>query len=252
MDCAQPAGRFHRTCPAGAASSDPQDLRRERAHRLRHRRPALRGVESWLYDLVLALGREPGVEPVVVNVSGTGIRHQEFLQAGVEVHAAGSSLSCLSTHRLDTAIRLRGLLKSICPHVVHTLHFSGNYFGRLACLGLDIPVVVHLRNIKRERKAHRRWADKILSFATDRYLCVSRQVADTVRLDHNAARRPVQVLYNAVDLAKLDVPPADLSAFRRGNERVLLAVDGWLSRRTICSCCGFSPGSWNVVPTRCS
>jgi glycosyltransferase involved in cell wall biosynthesis len=182
------------------------------------------GVESWLFDVAHKLRQMPGVEPVIINVSGTGVRHAEYLESGLTVFSAGDSKSCLNTHRLGTVCKLRKILKSVAPDIIHTLHFSGDYFGRLASIGMGIPVVTHIRNIKHERKTHRVWANKILSYRTDIYLCVSGEVVDTVQQDHNLAGRPVQVLYNAADLVKLDVPPHDLDAMGLGQGKTILAL----------------------------
>ena len=170
------------------------------------------GVESWLFDLTHALLRRPDISPTIVNVSGTGVRHPEFVASGLDVRTIGHSTDCLKTTRLDTALRLRALLKELQPDIVHTVHFSADYFGRLAALGLKVPVITHIRNTKHERSLHRRLASKLLSFRTDLYLAVSHGAAQTIRTDHNLAGRDVVVVYNALDLAKLRVPPAALPA----------------------------------------
>ncbi|MGE4296909.1 MAG: glycosyltransferase [Desulfovibrionaceae bacterium] len=170
------------------------------------------GVESWLFDLATLLKRRPDVKATIINVSGTGIRHNDFVAAGFDVRCVGDSTDCLKTSRLGTARTLRALIRDMAPDIVHTVHFSADYFARLACLGLDVPVITHIRNIKHERKFHRRLANKLLSFRTDLYLAVSQGAADTIRTDHNLARRPVKVVYNAIDLDKLHVPPAPLPA----------------------------------------
>ncbi|MBG0777357.1 MAG: glycosyltransferase [Desulfovibrionaceae bacterium] len=182
------------------------------------------GVESWLFDTCHALRAAGEIEPVVVNVSGTGVRLQDYVDSGLDVRCVGSSTHDLATHRLGTAVKLRAVLRDIAPDIVHTLHFSGDYFGRLAALGLGVPVITHIRNVKREKKWTRVAANKLLSRATDLYLCVSRGAAETVALDHNAAGRPVRVLYNAIDQAKLDVPPRDMSDMGGPGKKTLLAV----------------------------
>lgn len=107
----------------------------------------------------------------------------------------------MKTHRLGTVLALRRLLRRERPDIVHTLHFSGDYFGRLAALGL---VFLHHAPAQHSaRKVSRRLINKLLSFATDRYLSVSGAVAETVARDHNLAGRPSDVLYNALDPAKL-------------------------------------------------
>lgn len=168
------------------------------------------GVENWLYDLCARLEGDPRIEAHVVNVSGTGRKGAEFERAGFAVSSCGSSKKALKTSNLATLRCVRAELRRIRPHVVHTLQFSGDYFGRLAALGLSVPVITHIRNVKSERKLRRRLINKALSFATDLYLSVSEAAVATIDREHNLAGRPVRVLHNAVEPAKLDVAPHDL------------------------------------------
>lgn len=170
------------------------------------------GVENWLLDLTTAMLAKGGYDPLVVNLSGTGVMAPLFEQAGVRVANVGGSKKALGTHRLDTLRKTRRLLRSEQPRIVHTAHFHGDYFGRLAAAGLGVPVVSHLRNIKREKKPFRRMANKVLSRFTSCYLSVSKAVAEVVAQDHNVACRPSLVLYNALNPAKLAAPPLDLRA----------------------------------------
>jgi glycosyltransferase involved in cell wall biosynthesis len=182
------------------------------------------GVENWLYDLGLAFQDDPDVEAHIINVSGTGRKTREFFDAGLHVVCTSDSKKVLKTQRLSTASNVRKELVRIRPHIVHTLQFSGDYFGRLAAWGLGVPVITHIRNVKSERKLHRRLINKLLSFRTDLYLSVSKAALETIRREHNLARRPMQVLYNAVDPDKLDVPAHDLQALFGLDGPVILGV----------------------------
>ena len=186
------------------------------------------GVENWLFDLARALRGDDDpdftIEARILNVSGTGRKMADFRAAGIEVLTAGDSTKALKTSNLSTIRRVRRILREIGPDIVHTLQFSGDYFGRLGALGLGAPVVTHIRNMKSEGKLRRRLINKALSFATTRYLAVSRAAARTVEREHNLARRPVQVLYNGVDPDKLDAPPLDLRAAHGLTGPVILGV----------------------------
>lgn len=182
------------------------------------------GVENWLLDLCKALKGDTEVEPVVINLSGTGVLMDTYHEAGVDVISIGRNKSAINTHRLDTVVKLRRVLQALDVDVVHTLHFSGNFFGRLASLGLGIPVVVHLRNIKSEKKPRRIWFNRFLSRFTSRYLAVSEAVVETIQREHNVAGKPVQVLYNAVNPEKLDVDPFDLKRKYGLEGKVIIGV----------------------------
>lgn len=191
------------------------------------------GVESWLLDLSCRLKRDSIHQCRVFNVSGTGIKLEEYRDRGIDVVCIGNSDASIATHRIDTALRLRSQLATYAPDIIHTLHFSGDYFGRIAALGMDVPVVSHLRNIKRERKFKRRLANKLLSGATDLYLSVSGAVSEVVEKDHNLFRRPSKVLYNAVDPAKLDVPPHDLAAMYGVSGKVIVGVGRYVAQKNL-------------------
>lgn len=182
------------------------------------------GVENWLYDLGLALANDSEVEAHIVNVSGTGRKTQEFFDAGLRVVCTADNKKALKTQRLSTVRNVRAELRRIQPHIVHTLQFSGDYFGRLAAWGLGVPVITHIRNVKSEQKLHRRVINRLLSFRTDLYLSVSKAAQETIRREHNIAHRPMQVLYNAVEPSKLDVPAHDLATMFGLDGPVILGV----------------------------
>ncbi|MGE4293573.1 MAG: glycosyltransferase [Desulfovibrio sp.] len=182
------------------------------------------GVENWLYDLGLALKDDPDLEAHIINVSGTGRKTQEFFDAGLRVVCTADTKKALKTQRLSTAQNVRKELQRIRPHLVHTLQFSGDYFGRLAAWGLGVPVITHIRNVKSERTLRRRWINRLLSFRTDLYLSVSKAALETIRREHNLARRPMQVLYNAVEPSKLDVAPHDFRTLFGLEGPVILGV----------------------------
>lgn len=182
------------------------------------------GVENWLFDIALRLKGMSSHQCRIFNVSGIGLKLPEFQAAGLDVVCIGSSDASTSTHRFDTALRLRRELKKYSPDIVHTLHFGGDYFGRIASLGLGSSIVTHIRNVKREKKFFRRVANKALSLVTDAYISTSRAVDEIVDLDHNVFHRKKYVLHNAVDTGRLDCKPHDLHAMYGLSGRILLGL----------------------------
>ena len=198
------------------------------------------GIESSLYHLCLEYGKSGLVRPRVFNLSGTGQLASEYARAGIDVvdvvdvaDVVEGDIRAIASHRLDTTLKLRKLLKAFAPDVIHTMHFSANHHGRLAALGLGIPVITHIHNIKRERKLERRLSDKLLSCATTEYLAVSRAVADVVREDHNLVDRPVRVLYNVVTPGQMDFPPLDFKAEYGITGPVALAVSRYVPQKNL-------------------
>ena len=170
------------------------------------------GIERWLCDLNLEYMQSGLVQGRVFNLSGTGELLPQYVAAGIDVECLAGSVRAIASHRLDMALRLRKRLKAFAPDIIHSMHFTANHHGRIASLGLGIPHIVHLRNVKHERKTARRLSDKLLSYATTVYLAVSGAVAEVVRTDHNLAGRPVRVLYNALTPSRLDFAPLDVRA----------------------------------------
>lgn len=181
------------------------------------------GVERWLYDLNREFSRTGQVEGCVFNLSGTGNLQPEYLAAGIRVQSLDLGLEGLSTRALATPLRLRRALKAFQPDIIHTMHFSANYHGRLASIGLGRPVLTHIHNIKHEKKHFRKLADKALSRLTTAYIGVSRAVNEVIQSDHNRAGVPVHLLYNAIDPRIFDaytqLPESDLG--KPGTARIL-------------------------------
>lgn len=190
------------------------------------------GVESWLLDLTCRFKDIPGIEAVVINVSGTGIKAPEYEAAGIRVINICDSKKGLKTFKVGTVLKLRKCLKEISPDIIHTLHFSGDYFGRLAAAGLGVPVVTHIRNIKRQKKKFRRFANRFLCRFTDVFLSVSKQAeTECVALDHNVCGKPSLVFYNAADSEKLDIEGIDLKSEFGARDFVIAGVGRFVPQK---------------------
>ncbi len=189
------------------------------------------GVENWLFDIALKMQASDAYECRIFNVSGMGLKLPEFQAAGFDVVCIGGSDRSTATHRLDTALRLRAELKKYDPHLIHTLHFSGDYFGRIAALGLRVPVLTNIRNVKRETKPFRRFSNKLLSYATEAYLSNSRAVDAVVKLDHNIGRRRQFLLHNAIDTRRLDCGPYDLRAMFGLHGKIVVGIGRYVEQK---------------------
>lgn len=189
------------------------------------------GVESWLFDIALRIKKTELYECRIFNVSGTGVKMPEFRDAEIDVVCIGSSNASASTHRIDTILKLRKKLKNYSPDIIHTLHFGGDYFGRLAAIGLKIPVVTHIRNIKREKKISRRFFNKFLSLFTDAYISISKAVGDVVERDHNLFKRRHFLLYNGFDANRLECESHDLRAMYGISGAVVIGIGRYVEQK---------------------
>ncbi len=189
------------------------------------------GVENWLFDLVSKLQTDAEIEPVVINISGTGEKVKDFIAANLPLINLNQGKKGLNTYRLDTVLKLRKVLRQIKPDIVHTLHFSGDYFGRLASLNLSTRVITHLHNIKREQKTHRRLANKLLSFGTDAYIGNSKAVMSIIKKDHNFARRECFLLYNSIKFERLDVKPILRGKYNLEDKKIVMGIGRFVEQK---------------------
>ncbi|UOD33901.1 glycosyltransferase [Deferribacteraceae bacterium V6Fe1] len=158
------------------------------------------GIENLIFDISMACKNRDNIEVIIINISGTGEKINDFIENGIKVINLFNSKNGLKVYKISTIMKLRKLIKELNPDIIHTMQFSGDYFGRLASIRLKIPIITHIHNIKRERHLHRRIINKLLSYKTNLYISVSKSVKDLVEKDHNIAGRKNIVLYNAINL----------------------------------------------------
>jgi glycosyltransferase involved in cell wall biosynthesis len=110
--------------------------------------------------------------------------------------------------------RLRAALQSFAPHVLHTVLWPGNSYGRLAALGLSIPVVIAAeRNVVR----YKRWQvllERVLDRRTDAYLVNCDAIASWLVERERIAARKIHVIPNGIDLRRLPAFSLDRRAAR--------------------------------------
>ena len=157
------------------------------------------GIENFLFDVSLEL-RKRDIDFVIANISGTGEKTKDFLEASLPVINLGVSKKDLKTFKISTALKLRRLIKNYQPNIIHSMQFSADYFSRISSIGLSFPkIITYIQSIRREKRRERRFLNKLLSYKTDVFLSASKAIFDVVEKDHNIAGRPHYVLYNAIN-----------------------------------------------------
>lgn len=167
------------------------------------------GVENLLFDLGVELKKRKDILFKIVNLSGQGVKVNDFQKANLPLLNLCNSYKALNTYRIDTAIRLRKVISDFQPDIIQTMHFAADYFTRLACLGMKVPIITNIRNIKHEKKVHRRFLNKCLSLKTTAFIAISKAVKQTIIHDHLLCKKPIHILYNAVNFDKFNVEPID-------------------------------------------
>jgi glycosyltransferase involved in cell wall biosynthesis len=140
--------------------------------------------------------------------------------AGYAVVSLGLDLKRTAAWRLVAAVRR--LLKEVRPDILHTHLYHPNLYGRLAALGLGLPVVAAVHNSYTRVKLHRRVWNFLLARAGDRVLVGSPQVwRDVRRYDRVPARRLLLLPYG-IRPAELETP------LSRAEARDRLGVSGFV------------------------
>ena len=156
------------------------------------------GAEYQLHELLRGLDRR-WFQPEVFVLATGGFWAGPIRELGVTVH----ELTRRGSGDVARLIRLRGALRRFAPHVLHTILWPGNTYGRLAAVRLGIPVV-----IAAERNVHVRphWevlVERLLDPTTDVYLVNSDAIVEQLVNGGGLPRRKMRVVYNGIDLTRL-------------------------------------------------
>jgi glycosyltransferase involved in cell wall biosynthesis len=161
------------------------------------------GAEYQLYELVRGLDRSR-INPAVFVLAAGGYWAERIRELGVGVAPiAGHGFADFGRLR-----RLRGWLRSFAPHVLHTVLWSGNCYGRLAAIGLGIPVVIAAERNVIARPAWQVGVERVLDRWTDAYLVNSGAVAEGLVSRERLPAAKIQVVHNGIDVTRL--PPFSL------------------------------------------
>jgi starch synthase (maltosyl-transferring) len=185
------------------------------------------GAEQQLYELVRRLDRRR-FHPAVFALAAGGYWAEPLRAQDVAVVELPSRRSA----ELGRLRALRAALAAFAPHVLHTVLWSGNVYGRLAAIGLGIPIAIAAeRNVIR-RPAWQVLLERALDVVTDRYLVNATSIVDELAGHGGLPRAKMTVIPNGIDLAR--VPPfapdrrAARTALGFAPERPLVAQVGRL------------------------
>ncbi len=170
------------------------------------------GAEYQLFELVRGLDRGRYLPRVFALATG-GYWAGRLRDLGVDVQ----ELRHVRSADLSRLVTLRRGLSEFAPQILHTVLWSGNAYGRLASVGLRIPVVITAeRNVVR-RPAWQVVFERALDVVTDRYLVNSRAIVAELVERGRLPRRKIQVIHNGIDLDRLPAFDPD----RRGARTAL-------------------------------
>jgi len=161
------------------------------------------GAEYQLYELLRHLDRRrfaPGV--FVLAPGGWWVEPIRALGVPVEeIPRRGPA----DVRRLA---RLRASLRRFAPHLLHAILWSGNSYGRLAALGLGIPVVIAAERVVTPYRGWQVMVERALDRVTDGYLVNCEAIAAWQVERKRLPREKIEVIPNGIDLGRL--PPFSL------------------------------------------
>jgi glycosyltransferase involved in cell wall biosynthesis len=185
------------------------------------------GAEYQLYELLRGLDRAR-FDPAVFALAAGGYWAAPIRQLGLPLHEFAARGSA-DVGRLR---RLRRALRRFAPHVLHTVLWSGNSYGRLAAIGLRIPLVIAAERNVIVRPAWQIALERLLDGWTDLYLVNSQAIVEGLVTSQGLPRRKMHVVHNGIDLGGLPPFSPDRRAARHAlgfdGERRLVAQIGRL------------------------
>jgi len=164
------------------------------------------GAELMLKRLIESHREQPGIEHSVISLTGLGVLGEQLSAEGVAVYCLGMSSIIKGP---ATFFRLRKLLQTLRPDVVHTWMYHADLLGGLAARSLGIRNLVWcVRSTYIEKGGSRvtllirklcalvsRYVPRVIVCAAD----MSRQVHEAI----GYAPNKMQVIPNGFDLEKL-------------------------------------------------
>jgi glycosyltransferase involved in cell wall biosynthesis len=170
------------------------------------------GAEYQLYELLRGLDRSR-FDPAVFALAAGGYWADPIRQLGLPLH----ELAARGSADVGRLRRLRRALRGFAPHVLHTVLWSGNSYGRLAAIGLPIPLVLTAERNVVARPAWQIAVERLLDGWTDVYLVNSQAIVDNLVKREGLPGAKMHVVHNGIDLGRL--PPFSLD--RRAARRAL-------------------------------
>ena len=183
----------------------------------------LGGAGKLVMSLVRGLGEREGFLCSVCCLGEGGTYAEELIRLGYDVQVLEYTKQA-NLRAPITALRivrdLKALFRRERVDIVHTYLFFTGILGRIAARLTGIPVIVH--SFFRIQNGAQRITERLLRRITQRYVVDSTAVRDNVARECGLKPAEVEVIYNGIDIARLDREPVrDLRGewgFEPGNQ----------------------------------
>jgi glycosyltransferase involved in cell wall biosynthesis len=162
------------------------------------------GVERLVVNTAKWLLRRGNYYPVVFNLTGKGHFKSEIEKHGIEYCSINQEN--LRRNVIKNLKEVRNIIKDYRPDLIHTHQFASDFYGSLASLGLNIPVVSHIHNPRRESPSRKLMRYVLSKWLLSAFIAVVDEKAEELKKFIPAVKDSVYVLYNAIDPESLQLP----------------------------------------------
>lgn len=153
------------------------------------------GLERVVASIVLGLDRTK-YEVHVWCLTNGGEIAEELIEKGVSVKILGMH----SYHNPLHILSLSRLIKKENIHILHTHGYFGSTFGRIAVILVRTPIIIaHVHTTYYGFKRRNLIVERLLSFFTDKIVCVSNAVKDFVEGIEGISEKRTCLIFNGVE-----------------------------------------------------
>jgi glycosyltransferase involved in cell wall biosynthesis len=162
------------------------------------------GVERLVVNTAKWLLQRGNYYPVVFNLTGKGHFKSEIEKHGIEYCSINQDN--LRRNVIKNLKEVRSIIKDYRPDLIHTHQFASDFYGSLASLGLNIPVVSHIHNPGMESPSRKLMRYVLSKWLLSAFIAVVDEKAEELKKFMPAVKDRVYVLYNAIDPESLQLP----------------------------------------------
>ncbi|HZL36086.1 MAG TPA: glycosyltransferase [Tepidisphaeraceae bacterium] len=155
------------------------------------------GLERVVVDLVRE-GHERGIVSAIVCIERPGALATEARKLGVPVLSAGKRPGISFT----TTKRLRSIFRELAPDIIHSHQIGALFYAGPAARKQGVRGIVHTEHGKHFTAGlRRRVLGRLAARNADRFFCVSRDIADSVRKYRIVPFEKIHVIRNGIRTA---------------------------------------------------
>jgi glycosyltransferase involved in cell wall biosynthesis len=156
------------------------------------------GLEKNVVNIAMALNKSK-YKVIVYCLASGGTLADKLKREGINVKI----LNLKSYHNPINIIKLAHIFKKDNIKILHTHGYFASSFARLSAILAQVPIrLTTITSVYYENKLKHFLIEKLLSFFTDRIVCVSSIVKDFIKEKESIAEKKLFLLYNGINIKK--------------------------------------------------